>query len=125
MSNPNPSPETRFGGPRGNKPGRIPGRVSPIARLRKAFDREAPIKGRDSGHGITYLDIMVESIRRQACKGDFKFVEMAFTLLDDDAIQSELDRLKGIVDGNEPSGDAERGQAVDGAGDEPQVEWRD
>jgi hypothetical protein len=105
MANPNPSPATRWKpGTSGNPGGKPKGTISPATKLRRAFDREAPIKGKDPGHGITYLDLMIDSIRKQACQGDFKFIQMAFELLEDDAIQSELDQLRALVDGDESGG---------------------
>lgn len=120
MANPNPSPATRFrpGNPGG--PGRPRGQ-SPATRLRRAFDREAPIKGKDPGHGITYLDVMVESVVKHACRGDFKFVALAFEMLEDDAVHVELAALRAMVDGDESesSGDAAGDPEASGDAGEP------
>lgn len=102
--NRNPAPGHRWKpGQSGNPSGRPKGSGTPIAKLRKILEREAEIKGKKPGHGITVADQVAELIVRQALAGDFRFVQFLMDKLEAADLRDELDELRKLIDESKPN----------------------
>lgn len=107
MSNPNPSPATRFqSGRSGNPTGKRKGTRSVVAELRDILDATA------EGQAVPNARRLAQLAFDLAMTGDFRFVEFVVSKTESSILADAIEELKEIVY-------AERGDAAAGSdGDE-------